>query len=263
MEQALAAYLKDKRRQYFLILLITNLMNTTGQLLEGHSDIEKGAYLSAIASLATADRHATEDEVIELNELCEAAGLSSEQKQMVMHATSDLEGTDLNRCLDVLKNSELKYSLIADLMTFAKVDKEYSEAEQKCINKIAKYLGLNDRQKEALDNFATAAIQEKQPEVTDTSKGFLPFSAIGEKLKSSGINASGLLRGVLGFAAPMLLASMVRKGVSGINSWRSNLQGAGRGLFGGTGRLGSILGMFTGARSFATSRGWLSRALGA
>ena len=238
-------------------------MNTTGQLLEGHSDIEKGAYISAIASLATADRHATEDEILELNELCEAADLSSEQKQMVMHATSDLTGTDLNKCLDVLKDSELKYSLIADLMTFAKVDKEYSEAEQKCINKIAKYLGLNEKQKAALDDFATTAIEEKQPEMADTSKGFLPFSGIGEKLKNVGINAGGLLKGVLGFAAPMLLARMVRKGVGGINTWRNSLQGAGRGLFGGSGGLGSILGMFTGARNFATSRGWLSRALGA
>jgi uncharacterized tellurite resistance protein B-like protein len=238
-------------------------MNTGEQILEGHSDIEKGAYLSAIASLATADRKATEDEILELNELCEAAGISSEQKQSVMYAAVDLTGADLNKSLDVLKNSELKYSLVADLITFAKVDKDYSEAEQKCINKIARYLGLNDKQKAALDDFATAAIAEKQPEVTDTSKGFLPFSGISERLKTAGINAGGLLKGVLGFAAPMLVARMVRRGVSGINSWRSNLQGAGRGLFGGSGSLGSILGMFNGARNFATSRGWLSRAMGA
>jgi uncharacterized tellurite resistance protein B-like protein len=233
---------------------------TTGQVLEGYTDTEKGAYLTAIASLATTDRPATEEEVAELITFCEAAELSWSQQKEVLHAASDTTGKDLHQSLDILKDSELKYSLIADLMTFSKTDSENAELDQRNISKIAKYLGINEKQKTALNDFADTAVNEKQPEVTGT-KGFLPFSGVAERLRSVGINANKLLNGVLGFAAPQLLARMVSKGISGINTWRKSFQGAGRGLFGGSGSLGSALNVFSGGSNFATSGRWIGRAL--
>ena len=41
----------------------------TTSILDGYSDQEKGAYLGAIASLATADRAASQEEVEHLEEL--------------------------------------------------------------------------------------------------------------------------------------------------------------------------------------------------
>jgi hypothetical protein len=226
-------------------------MNTTGQILEGHTSMEKIAYLAAIASLATAKRMATPEEIEELEVLCEEAGLYGKEKQSVLNAANDISVKELCSSLGVLKNSELKYSLIADLVTFSKTESDHCAQEQHNINEIAKYLDVNDTQKSALNDFADSAVAHQQ---ATTSKGFLPFSSVSEKLKKAGINARNLLNGMLGFAAPMIVVDMVNNGVKGINNWRRNFQGAGRGLFGGSGSLGSILGMFDSGRSFGSSR---------
>lgn len=118
-------------------------METTTTLLEGYSDLEKGAYLSAIASLATADRQASPEEVEYITTLCESAGLSTEQQQYVLQAANETNGEELQHSLDVLKGSELRFSLVADLIAFAKADQDYSEAEQQNVSRIAQHLGVN------------------------------------------------------------------------------------------------------------------------
>ena len=91
-------------------------------ILQGHSDQEKAAYLSAIASIATADKQASPEELEYITHLCEAADISDAEKQKVLNAAKEISGEELKRSLDILKNSELKYSLITDLMAFAKSD---------------------------------------------------------------------------------------------------------------------------------------------
>src|SRR5688572_2283512 len=134
-------------------------------ILEGYSDLEKGAYLGAIASIATADREASEEEMEHISELCDAARLTEQQKQFVLRAATELTGEDLNRCLDVLKTSELRFSLVADLIAFAKSDENYSTEEEENIQKISKYLGVDKKQFSLLDEFADkATTSESTPE---------------------------------------------------------------------------------------------------
>lgn len=125
-------------------------METTVKILTGISDIEKGAYLSAIASIATADSQASQVEIDHLLHLCEAADLSAEQQQLVVKAATDITEAELVRSLEILKNSDLKYSLLTDLFAFAKSDGNYSEAEQKSVQQIATYLSIDETQFELL-----------------------------------------------------------------------------------------------------------------
>src|SRR5690242_17660819 len=97
-------------------------MENRDRILEGVRDIEKGAYLGAIASIASADRSASTLEMQYLTDLCDRANLSERQKEAVLRAATDESGQDLVACLDVLKTSDLKYSLVTDLMSFAKAD---------------------------------------------------------------------------------------------------------------------------------------------
>ena len=85
-------------------------MEQDEKLLKDYSETEKGAYIAAIASIATADRTAGEDELDFLEALAEAAELSPEQKMNIKNAALDDSGKDLKPQLDILKNSELKYS---------------------------------------------------------------------------------------------------------------------------------------------------------
>src|SRR5687767_359804 len=102
-------------------------MDATGTILTGRTDEEKGAYLSAIASIASADSVASLAEIEHLTTLCEAAGLSQAQQQMVLNSAKETTEQHLVNSLDILKASDLKYSLLTDLYAFAKSDSSYSE----------------------------------------------------------------------------------------------------------------------------------------
>lgn len=227
--------------------------------------MEKGAYLGAIASLATADRQASEEELTYIQQLAEAANLSAEQQQVVRSAATEMSGEELTRCLDILKNSQLKYSLVTDLMAFAKSDSDYSEAEEQSIQKISNYLGLTQQQVSLLDQVA----EQSAPAAAEPAQQQQAlFGGLQEKLQSAGINTGGLLKSVLSIAAPMLLGSMLSRGLgrrSGTGSTGSGLGGMlGGGLGGmlGGGGLGSLIGMLSGGRGMRSTGGLLGKILG-
>jgi len=228
------------------------------KILEGHSDLEKGAYLGAIASIATADRIASEEEMEYLSDLCSAAELSERQKNAVIQAASDESGKDLTECLDVLKKSDLKYSLVTDLMSFAKADGDYTQDEQLNVDKISKYLGVNDHQSSLLDEFSDKASTVEAEPAEMTKPGFLSSLGLKEKMQNAGINPNGFLKGLLGIAAPMILTGMLTRGMRRGNS--AGFSGGTSAL--GGGGLGSLIGMLSGGRSMNNSGGLFGRVLG-
>lgn len=233
-------------------------------LLQNYSDEEKGAYLGAIASIATADRQASEEEIEYITALADSAELSEAQRNAVLQAANGLSSEDLKRCLDILKGSELRFSLITDMIAFAESDQDYSAEEKASVEKIAQYLNINQQQFSVLDQFvkktnaAGAAPEEMQ------KPGFLDSLGLGDKMRSAGINSNTLLRTVLGIAGPMVLASMFRRrggggglggmlGGSGLGGMMGGGLGGplggmlGGGMMGGGG-LGSIISMLGGRR---------------
>ncbi|HVE62022.1 MAG TPA: TerB family tellurite resistance protein [Chitinophagaceae bacterium] len=248
---------------------------TTTTILEGYSDMEKGAYLAAIASISSADRSASEEEMEYLEALSESADLSQEQKNLIRQAASDISGEDLNRCLDVLKGSDLRFSLVSDLIAFAESDKNYSPEEKQNVEKIATYLGVNKEQFSILDQFTKKAVKEVPAHAeeleneTTSPRSFLDGLGFGDKLKNAGINSNSLLKGALGIMGPIILAQMFRgrrrgSGIGGGMPGRSGgmFGGGGGGLLGslvGGGLLGGLLG---GGRGFGGAGGLLGRVLG-
>ena len=146
-------------------------MEQTEKLLKDYSDVEKGSYLGAIASIATADRTASEEELNYIMALADSAGLSEQQKNAVERAATELSGEELKRCLDNLKSSDLRFSLVTDLIAFAESDKNYTPEEKANIEKIAQYLNINKQQFSLLDQFVqktaetNAAPEEMQQQV--------------------------------------------------------------------------------------------------
>lgn len=239
-------------------------------ILEGYSDQEKGAYLGAIASLATADRQATQEELDYITELCEAANLSAEQQGVVQQAATEMSGEELQQCLNVLKGSELRYSLVTDLMAFAKADNDYSEAEEQNIKKISTYLGLDQEQFTALDQFSKQTVENSAQPATEPAQVQQNFfgGGIGDKLQKAGINSGSLMKGVLAIAAPMLLGRMFsgggrRGGMGGLGGGLGGMLGGGLGGMMGGGGLGSLIGMLGGSRGgMRGTGGLLGRILG-
>jgi uncharacterized tellurite resistance protein B-like protein len=229
-------------------------------ILEGYSDLEKGAYLGAIASIATADREASEEEIGYIRELCEAAEVSGEQSALIERAATELAGEELTRCLDVLKGSDLKHSLITDMIAFAKSDGNYSPEEQAGIKQISDYLGVSEQQFSLLDQFAQKAVeqpetvQQQQATPSGDQQNLFGFGGLGDKMKGAGINTNGLFKGLLSVAAPILIGSMISRGFGGRRRG-GGMFGGGGGFGGGMGGmigggLGSLIGMLGGGRSF-------------
>ena len=250
-------------------------------ILEGYSDLEKGAYLGAIAALATADRLASEEELEFIETLIESAQITHEQAALIRHAaTTEISDDDLKKFLDVLKTSELRYSLVSDVIAFAQSDDNYTEAEEHKVEEIAKYLNVNQQQLSVLDQFTKKAVQEAPHQAEEaensTPNSFLDSLGFGDKLKSAGINPGNLFKGALGVIGPILLAKMLTGRRSGGGGLLGGLMGGGGGLLGGMmggggGLLGGLMGgnrggglggLLGGGRGFGGAGGLLGRIFG-
>ena len=210
------------------------------QLLQNYSETEKTAYLSAIASLATADRQASGAESQFLQALAQQAGLSGGSTQQVLAAAQDASNQSIQQHLDVLKNSDLRFSLVTDLISFARADGSYSNDEEAMIGKMTQYLGINQEQKQTLetvvDQAATVAHDPQDP----AKEGFL--NSIGDKLSSVGIPKGALMAGLLGVVAPMVISRVMGNGGQNQNT---NADSGGGGLMSsvlGGGTMGGLLG---------------------
>jgi len=227
------------------------------KLLKDYSDLEKGAYLGAISSIATADHAATDEEMEYIMALADSADLSEEQKQAVRRSATELTGQELKKCLDILKDSDLKYSLVTDIISFAEADKKYSDEEKANVEKISQYLGINQQQFHLLDQFVKKTAEVK-PEPEEVSKpNFLSKLGLDQKFQNSGINMSSLTKGLLGIAGPLILANLMRgrqsRGMSSsLNPFST----------GGGGGLGSIISMLSGGRGFSRTGNMFNRVFG-
>lgn len=200
------------------------------EVFSQYSEAEKTAYLSVVASLATADRQATQEEGEFLSQMAQVMGLSQQGVQQVQQAAQDSSNESIKGNLDQLRNSNLRYSLVTDLVSFARADGAYSNDEEAMVSKISAYLGVNQQQVQTIENVVhqTQQAQAQQPE--QAPQGLM--DTLGDKLRSVGIPPQAALGGLIAVAAPMVLSR-----VMGGN--RGGMMGGMGGMGGG---LGSVLG---------------------
>jgi uncharacterized tellurite resistance protein B-like protein len=230
------------------------------EILEGFSSTEKAAYITAIASIATADQSASAQEMQYLGDLADTVGLSDAEKQQVTVAATETSGESLKKALDVLKTSELKYSLVADLIAFAESDNNVVEQEKKHIASVASYLDISADQLQALNEYVQEAASQPAEAMGFLGGGqegggiggILDNLGLGQKLQNSGINIGSLSKGLMSFIGPMVLGKMLNKGMQS--------PGGASGALGG-GNLSSIIGSITGGQGFGKIGGFLSNLL--
>jgi uncharacterized tellurite resistance protein B-like protein len=240
-------------------------MHQDTHILKDYSDQEKTAYIASIASIATADREATEEEIEFIQALAETAGLPPADEQRVLQSARDTTNASLPQHLSILKNSNLRFSLITDIISFAKADGHYTPGEEAKIKGIASYLNINETQFSTLNHVVDHAATAGKNGQDITGQGFLDSSSIGNKLQESGIS-SGFIKGALAFMAPVIMSRMMGRN-------RTSMGGMGGGLLGGLlggmgssamgsrGGLGSIFSTLAGGRSYG-SQGGLGSMLG-
>ena len=206
-------------------------------LLKDYSVEEKGAYLAALATIASADGNATEDEIQFLHLMGEAAELPENVRNEVASVAKNPNQISLQRCLDTLKNSQLRFSFITDIMSFAKADGQYSPEEEQRIKEMAAYLGLDQKQFSILDQFVNKAGEAQQQGEDPTSQTYMNKSGFGDMFKNAGISP-GMVTGMLGILAPIVISKMM----SGGRRHGGYGMGGGYGSGMGGGLLGGLLG---------------------
>jgi len=128
-------------------------METEKQIWQGYSDTEKVAYLSAVTSIATAGRQANDAEVAFVRRLGQQMGLPAQQLTRVEQAASDTTTEALPGYLEKLRESDLKYALLADIISYAKADGQFTPDEKNRVRHIAAYLDIEQAQFAALNRF--------------------------------------------------------------------------------------------------------------
>lgn len=208
------------------------------QLLQNYSEAEKTAYLSAIAALATADRQASAPEAEFLQRLAQQAGLSDAATRQVLTAADSADNHTVQQSLDQLKSSDLRYSLVTDLISLARADGNYSAGEEEMVGKMAAYLGINPEQKQTLESVVDQAANVPHDAQDPGKQGFL--SSIGDKLSNVGIPKGALMAGLLGVVAPMVISRVM--GGGGNNSSYGDQPQSQSGSLGGllSGAMGSL-----------------------
>lgn len=233
-------------------------------LLKDYSLEERGAYLGALATMATADGTASEEELEFLRLLGEAAELPDTMQEEVVQIARNPSQISLERCLDVLKGSQLRFSFITDIISFAKADGKYTPDEEQHIHKIADYLGVDQQQFSLLDRFVDKADEARQQGQDPTSASFLNQSGFESMFQKAGISPN-MVKGMLGILAPILISRMLSGGrrhrSGGLGGLLGGLLGGGMmaggmrgggfgGRGGGLGSLISILGGLSGRRNY-------------
>ena len=137
----------------------------------------------------------------------------------MQQAALDTTGSRLKSALDTLKSSELRYSLVTDLIAFAESYSNLAPEEKEHIADVAQYLGINSQQLEALNAYVQHAASQPQEAFATASApaaggGLLDSLGIGNKLQNSGINMGSLAKGLLSVVGPMILSNLMSNGLN-------------------------------------------------
>ena len=205
-------------------------------LLSNYTEQEKTAYITALAALATSDREASDEELENLREVANSVGLSADHEETIMKAAQDTSGHELIRSLDVLKDSDLRYGLITDLIAMAKADESYTQEEKGNIEKVSRYLNVNDSQFSILDQFVNKAANEERTPEEYRRPDFLRATGMQDKFSNAGFSMGSIGKSIFGFLGPIILSGLAARTLRGRNSGSISNQGGGLG-----GMLGSIL----------------------
>ncbi|ARS34176.1 TerB family tellurite resistance protein [Pontibacter actiniarum] len=221
-------------------------------LLKDYPIQEKGAYFGALATMASADGHASEEELEFLYMMGEAAELPENLQQEVEQVARNPSQISLQKCLDTLKGSPLRFSLLTDIISFAKADGKYTPDEQKHIEDMAAYLGVDQKQYSILEQYVNKADEAQKQGEDPTSQSFMNKNGFGDMFKKAGISPQ-MVQGMLGVLAPLVLAKMM--GGRRRSRYGGGLLGGlmGGGMYrsgGGLGSIISILGGLNGRRGY-------------
>ena len=241
--------------------------------LLNYNESERTAYLTLLASVASADYENSEGEVAFMQQMCSMAQVGESGIQEVTNAMQNPSGVNFATHINALKNSELKFSLVADILNMVNADGDTDAEELAHIKRLNAALGINEEQFGVMDQYVQkankfASEQEGIPglgsllggsgggglgDLLGAATSFLTQSGMQNQFQQAGIPTNNFQSGstigtILGGLATNFLQSKLSGGAP------SGGSGAG-GMLGGL--VGSVLGGATSGQSNSNSGGGL------
>jgi len=170
---------------------------------------ERVDYMTIIASMAGADVSLAPEEMAKLRELCRALELPERETQRILD-TAHRPTASVERHLDALKSSPLRFALLSDCLSLAYADGEYAKSERKEIASLAKALDVSDEQLAALEECARAVAEAHAKQHPNDWK------ARGEKLADKLAAVGVPIAAVGGLSAVALSTAGVSSGVAAL-----------------------------------------------
>lgn len=197
--------------------------------LEEYSENEQIAYLSILSAVCYVDKEFGDKEKRQLDVLLVQLKISDVGKAKIYSSVFNLQHEDKLanlEAIEILGNTELKYTLISDLCLFSLVDSKFTEEEYQYILGIGKVLGIIQEQVDAIKS-----IQENLYKIKDIPPNSERFKRL---VKDSAAKLAGVGVPVGAIAAS---GSMFGLSAAGITSGLATLGG----LVGGGMLLGAVV----------------------
>jgi uncharacterized tellurite resistance protein B-like protein len=121
-------------------------MSQIGDTLTGYSEKEKVAYLSIVASMAAADGELADEELEQIRQMCFKLSLTAIGVEAVLAAAEFPERIPLERYLENLRGSDLKFALLADVLFMVYADGKVTSQEKDEYERIATSLSVTEQQ---------------------------------------------------------------------------------------------------------------------
>ncbi len=241
------------------------------KLLNEYSVTERSAYLTAITALATADRTATEDETYLLEAIAESAQLPPDEAALITSTAGEATTDEaLKQSLDILKGSDLRFSLMTDLLAFAESDQHVSPEEKAQLQVAARHLNIDEQQYSTINQFVNKAVTTPVTAYGTTQpQNFLESLGMGDVFKKTGMDFNKISGGLLGSLGPLLGNLVGQK--TGTNSGAAKSGGPGDMLGGlsgndsgksGSGGFGSLISKLNGGKGLGSIGNMLERVFG-
>lgn len=118
-------------------------------------------YLRVLAALVGADTTVRSHELGVLREFCDALDLTPSEADQILAFVRNVRADVVRETCERLKTSELRFTLVSDLLYIAHTDATYAPQERELIETIARLLGVSFRQLEAMDTYAQAVLASR------------------------------------------------------------------------------------------------------
>jgi uncharacterized tellurite resistance protein B-like protein len=174
---------------------------------------ERMDYLRVLAALTAVDDDIAGTELGALGEFCDALGVAGQNKEEVFAFAHDTDNKRVRATCERLRDSQLRYTLVTDLLYIAYTDQTYSSEEREVVEGIAELLHIDARQLDAMETYAQHVLRARV--------GRLPSDPAGEDDDDSSANIAGGLA-----AAGVPLTAVALAGGGGLAQGLAVLGGA-------------------------------------